>query len=70
MGSSPKPSEVQSAVPEIPQPTENNEAVFEAQMPLTPSGKEVSKVKWIDYGGEVRVVFDAETGETLGVLKI
>lgn len=46
--------------------------VFEAPMPLTASGRPVNKVRHMDYGSgpdAVRVVFDAETGETLGVMR-
>lgn len=46
--------------------------VFEAEFPITHSGKQVSKVRYMDFGegvNSIRVVFDAESGETLGVMR-
>lgn len=47
-------------------------SVFEAEAPLTPSGKVVEKLRYKDYGEgveRIRVVFDAHSGEVLGVTR-
>lgn len=61
MGKSPTPEVV---------PQKEKENVFEAQFPLTKSGSRVEKVKFQDFGDQIRVVFDAETGEVLGTIKV